>query len=87
MVEDLNKWHNSRDEWQRYLTAYCNRTMQVFPVKETMSRSKRNKSVLKSKKVENESFLLPEEIDPFVRMGGRNANRVGKASGHDSTSG
>ncbi|OWZ00639.1 hypothetical protein PHMEG_00028128 [Phytophthora megakarya] len=41
--------------------------MQDFPVKETMSRSKRNKLVLKSKKAENESFLLPEEIDPYQR--------------------
>jgi hypothetical protein len=64
-VEGPAKLHASWDAWLQYFTAYCDRTMQVLPVKETMSRSERNKRVQRSKKGDDESLLLPEVIDPY----------------------
>ncbi|KAE9056825.1 hypothetical protein PF010_g31612, partial [Phytophthora fragariae] len=61
------KVHASWDAWVQYFTGYCERTMQVLPVKETMSRAERNKRVLRSKKGYDDSLLLPAGIDPYQR--------------------
>lgn len=52
---------------QSSLALYCKRAMQVLPVKETMPRSERNRRLLKTKKGENSSQLVPEEADPYLR--------------------
>ncbi|KAE8887159.1 hypothetical protein PF003_g28816 [Phytophthora fragariae] len=41
--------------------------MQVLPIKETMSGAERNKRVRMSKRDDDESLLVPEEIDPYQR--------------------
>lgn len=60
-------WHADWDAWLAYLLLYCKRTMQVLPVKETMSRAERNKRLLKTKKGETSSQLVPEGFDPYQR--------------------
>ncbi|KAI9994696.1 hypothetical protein PInf_011523 [Phytophthora infestans] len=41
-VDAPSTWHADWNAWQAYYALYCKRTMQVLPVKETMSRSERN---------------------------------------------
>lgn len=36
-VEVPSAWHLDWDAWQVYFSQYCKRTMQVVPVKDTMS--------------------------------------------------
>ncbi|KUF87766.1 hypothetical protein AM587_10001355 [Phytophthora nicotianae] len=66
-VDPPLKYHASWDAWQEYFIEYCQRTMQVLPVKETMSRAERNKRLKKTKKGEDDSQLIPEAIDPYQR--------------------
>ncbi|ETM41862.1 hypothetical protein L914_12377 [Phytophthora nicotianae] len=66
-VDALSTWHADWDTWQAYFSLYCKRTMQVLPVKETMSRAERNRRLLKTKKGENSSQLVPEEFDSYQR--------------------
>eukprot|EP00644_Phytophthora_capsici_P014847 jgi/Phyca11/124249/e_gw1.53.419.1 len=60
-------WHTDWNAWQAYFTQYCNRTMQVLPVKETMSRAERNRRLMKAKKGVSSSQLVPDECDPYMR--------------------
>ncbi|ETI30238.1 hypothetical protein F443_22643 [Phytophthora nicotianae P1569] len=66
-VEPPAVWHSNWDAWQSYFTRYCDRTMQVLPVKETMSRSERNKRLRRTKKGADDSQLVPDEFDPYQR--------------------
>ncbi|KAK1930963.1 hypothetical protein P3T76_013552 [Phytophthora citrophthora] len=50
-----------------YFTGYCERTLQVLPVKETMSRVERNKRLLRTKKGADASQLIPQDIEPYQR--------------------
>eukprot|EP00644_Phytophthora_capsici_P006312 jgi/Phyca11/117009/e_gw1.32.358.1 len=67
-VEPPLVWHQSWGAWQQYLTQYCDRTHQVLPVKETMSRAERLKRLKKTKKADEDSLLLPEICDPYQRV-------------------
>ncbi|ETP22902.1 hypothetical protein F441_03893 [Phytophthora nicotianae CJ01A1] len=67
IVEPPVKYHASWEDWQSYFEDYCQRTLQVIPVKETMSRAERNKRLKKTKKGEDESQLVPEGFDPYQR--------------------
>ncbi|ETN04687.1 hypothetical protein PPTG_23576 [Phytophthora nicotianae INRA-310] len=67
IVEPPVKYHASWEDWQSYFEDYCQRTLQVIPVKETMSRAERNKRLKKTKKGEDESQLVPEGFDPDQR--------------------
>ncbi|ETI29742.1 hypothetical protein F443_23141, partial [Phytophthora nicotianae P1569] len=61
-------WHPSWNAWQQYFVQYCERTRQVLPVKETMSRAERLKRLKKTKKGDDDSILLPEGCDPYQRV-------------------
>ncbi|ETP35542.1 hypothetical protein F442_16287, partial [Phytophthora nicotianae P10297] len=61
-------WHPSWNAWQQYFVQYCERTRQVLPVKETMSRAERLKRLKKTKKADDDSILLPEGCDPYQRV-------------------
>ncbi|KAI9999127.1 hypothetical protein PInf_003945 [Phytophthora infestans] len=50
IIDPPVKYHANWEAWQSYFTEYCRRTMQVIPVKETMSRAERNKRLKKTKK-------------------------------------
>jgi hypothetical protein len=67
-VEPPAVWHTSWEAWQTYLAEYCDRTIQVLPVRETLSRAERNKRVSKTKRGGNESRLVPEGLDPYSRV-------------------
>jgi hypothetical protein len=67
-VEPPAVWHTSWEAWQTYLAEYCERTLQVLPVRETMSRAERNKRLSKTKKGGDESQLVPEGLDPYSRV-------------------
>lgn len=64
-VDPPEQWHDSWKAWQTYLVEYCARTMQIIPVKETMSRSERNRRLQKTKKGSGE--MLPDGCDPYQR--------------------
>eukprot|EP00644_Phytophthora_capsici_P003581 jgi/Phyca11/116722/e_gw1.31.430.1 len=66
-VEAPVNWHTSWETWQTYFADYCQRTMQVLPVKETMSRAERNKRLKKTRKGGDDSQLVPEQFDPYQR--------------------
>ncbi|KUF85205.1 hypothetical protein AM588_10000845 [Phytophthora nicotianae] len=66
-VEAPVNWHTSWEAWQTYFADYCQRTMQVLPVKETMSRAERNKRLKKTRKGGDDSQLVPEQFDPYPR--------------------
>ncbi|ETO76204.1 hypothetical protein F444_08373 [Phytophthora nicotianae P1976] len=66
-VEPPAVWHPNWDAWQSYFTLYCDRTMQGLPVKETMSRSERNKRLRRTKKGADDSQLVPDQFDPYQR--------------------
>ncbi|ETM97381.1 hypothetical protein PPTG_20338 [Phytophthora nicotianae INRA-310] len=61
-------WHPSWNAWQQYVVQYCERTRQVLPAKETMSRAERLKRLKKTKKADDDSILLPEGCDPCQRV-------------------
>ncbi|ETI37572.1 hypothetical protein F443_16446 [Phytophthora nicotianae P1569] len=61
-------WHPSWNAWQQYFVQYCERTRQVLPVKDTMSRAERLKRLKKTKKADDDSILLPEGCDPYQRV-------------------
>ncbi|KAE8986750.1 hypothetical protein PR001_g22509 [Phytophthora rubi] len=64
-VDPPEQWHDSWKAWQTYLAEYCARTMQILPVKETMSRSERNRRLQKTKK--GSAAMLPDGCDPYQR--------------------
>ncbi|ETL89694.1 hypothetical protein L917_11407 [Phytophthora nicotianae] len=66
-VEAPVNWHTSWEAWQTYFADYCQRTMQVLQVKETMSRAERNKRLKKTRKGGDDSQLVPEQFDPYQR--------------------
>ncbi|EGZ18612.1 hypothetical protein PHYSODRAFT_332361 [Phytophthora sojae] len=73
-VEPPLLWHTDWAAWKIYLAEYCERTKQVLPVKETLSRAeriKRLKCTKKGKEVSmkenDDSLLLPEAFDPYQR--------------------
>ncbi|EGZ05434.1 hypothetical protein PHYSODRAFT_342274 [Phytophthora sojae] len=73
-VEPPLLWHTDWAAWKIYLAEYCERTKQVLPVKETLSRPeriKRLKCTKKGKEVSmkenDDSLLLPEAFDPYQR--------------------
>ncbi|EGZ09706.1 hypothetical protein PHYSODRAFT_416950, partial [Phytophthora sojae] len=73
-VEPPLLWHTDWAAWKIYLSEYCERTKQVLPVKETLSRAeriKRLKCTKKGKEVSmkenDDSLLLPEAFDPYQR--------------------
>ncbi|ETO58987.1 hypothetical protein F444_22635, partial [Phytophthora nicotianae P1976] len=66
-VEAPVNWHTSWEAWQTYFADYCQRTMQVLAVKETMSRAERNKRLKKTRKGGDDSQLVPEQFDPYQR--------------------
>ncbi|POM75629.1 Hypothetical protein PHPALM_7245 [Phytophthora palmivora] len=66
-VEGPDVYHTSWEAWLSYFTGYCERTLQVLPVKETMSRVERNKRLLRTKKGADASQLIPQDIEPYQR--------------------
>ncbi|POM75976.1 Cysteine protease family C48 [Phytophthora palmivora] len=66
-VEGPDVYHASWEAWLSYFTGYCERTLQVLPVKETMSRVERNKRLLRTKKGADASQLIPQDIEPYQR--------------------
>jgi hypothetical protein len=66
-VEPPETWHADWETWQAYLTTYCERTKQVLPVKETMSRAERNRRLDRTKKGMDESVRVPDGMDPYQR--------------------
>ncbi|RLN11030.1 hypothetical protein BBJ28_00009198 [Nothophytophthora sp. Chile5] len=61
-------WHADWSSWLKYLDEYAERTMQVLPVRETMSRDERNKRLKKTKKGQHgNADLVPEGLDPYQR--------------------
>jgi hypothetical protein len=64
-VDPPDEWHDSWKAWQTYLAEYCARTMQILPVKETMSRAERNRRLQRAKKGSSE--MLPGGCDPYQR--------------------
>ncbi|KAG2770663.1 hypothetical protein Pcac1_g18296 [Phytophthora cactorum] len=61
-------WHADWDAWLTYLAVYCKRTLQVIPVKETMSRAEWNKRLMRTKKGDDGSQLVPEGCDLYQRV-------------------
>ncbi|OWZ20484.1 LOW QUALITY PROTEIN: hypothetical protein PHMEG_0005100 [Phytophthora megakarya] len=61
-------WHAEWASWQTYFAEYCARTMQVLPVRETMSRAERNRRLKRTKKGADDSQLVPEGFDPYQRV-------------------
>ncbi|OWZ03226.1 hypothetical protein PHMEG_00025080, partial [Phytophthora megakarya] len=66
-VEGPSLRHISWDEWQTYFDGYCVRTLQVLRIKETMSRDQRIKRLLRTKKGEEASQLIPPGVDTYQR--------------------
>ncbi|OWZ08519.1 LOW QUALITY PROTEIN: Cysteine protease [Phytophthora megakarya] len=64
-VEPPEEWHDSWLACQTYLADYCARTMQILPVKETMSRSEHNRRLQRTKKRSSE--IVPDGCDPYQR--------------------
>jgi hypothetical protein len=85
-VEPPESWHADWHAWQVYFVAYCERTKQVLPVKETMSRAERNKRLMRTKKGMMNLYTF---LNKWIRirgrihalMAGRNANHGVKAVG------
>ncbi|KAK1948275.1 Zinc finger SWIM domain-containing protein 3 [Phytophthora citrophthora] len=66
-VEGPDVYHASWEAWLSYFTGYCECTLQVLPVKETMSQVERNKRLLRTKKGADASQLIPQDIEPYQR--------------------
>ncbi|ETP41302.1 hypothetical protein F442_11512 [Phytophthora nicotianae P10297] len=66
-VDPAVKYHANWEAWQNYFVDYCRRTLQVIPVKETMSCAERNKRLKKTKRGVDEDQLVPTEFDPYQR--------------------
>ncbi|KAF1795808.1 hypothetical protein GQ600_17344 [Phytophthora cactorum] len=60
-------WHADLPVWQRYFAEYCEQTMQVISIQETMGRAERNRRMKKTKKGLDDSSLVPEGLDPYQR--------------------
>ncbi|ETO68009.1 hypothetical protein F444_15128, partial [Phytophthora nicotianae P1976] len=60
-------WHVDWKAWQVYFDEYCEETMQVISILETMGRAERNRRLKKTKKGVNEALLIPEGLDPYQR--------------------
>ncbi|ETI34980.1 hypothetical protein F443_18615 [Phytophthora nicotianae P1569] len=58
---------NTSDAASNYFVEHCRRTLQVIPVKETMSCAERNKRLKKTKRGVDEDHLVPTEFDPYQR--------------------
>jgi len=61
--------HSDWASWSKYLDQYSSATMQVLPVKETMSCRERNKRTAKTNKAKlGKAVLIPEELSPYQRV-------------------
>ncbi|ETI41588.1 hypothetical protein F443_13184 [Phytophthora nicotianae P1569] len=86
-VDPAVKYHANWEAWQNYFVDYCRRTLQVIPVKETMSCAERNKRLKKTKRGVDEDHLVPTEFDPYQRTyicthGWKRESRAVRAAAH-----
>jgi hypothetical protein len=63
------RYHQSWDAWQDYLEEYCEQTLQVIVVKETLGLAEQNRRIQRTKKFKDgERSLLAPEWNPYQRF-------------------
>lgn len=67
-VKPPEREHASWEAWKEYLRDYMEDTMQVLPVKETLSLREKNKRITKTRGFADSTIaLVPDGLDPFQR--------------------